>query len=185
MLPTYSVSMEVVGTNVEANLANAQLWKEKLPAVLEQIGNVAVKEIQDRINAVQWNESQGQMFRAVTKRVDIMDFSVTVFADARIAPHTIHHERGVKPQPMSWLVGKTIPFTIINGKFTFAGRGSKGYLGPETQFRRVTEQALARGAWFHPGLEARYFYRDGMLATVRQVQERLKSFVFKVAMEGS
>lgn len=176
--------VEIVGTSLPQKIASTNaLIDEYRNKVLDQIGNLVRKKIQDKINSFNFKHGSPEtLMRAVKIKVDKRNLEVIIYNDNRIAPHAIYQEKGVFAHKMDYLKGKVIPFVSINNHFVFAGRGSPYYNAKDKKFVKVTEKSLAiPGKWFNPGYAGRYFYRDGLKEAVQEIAQHLKHFTFRVS----
>jgi hypothetical protein len=114
---------------------------------------------------------------------------VMVYNEKSLAPYAIWQEKGVQKQKMTWLIGKTIPYKIINGHFVFAGRNSPYFLKDKNvSFAKITAASFNRinpvtgkPSWEHPGYPGKYFYRDGLRESLPGIREQLKGFTLRAA----
>jgi hypothetical protein len=174
--------VQIIGSNLPSETAMFESLKQDMrEKLLPEIANIVRKRIQDKINAFQFKHSKGMMASAVRIQLNPKQLEVIIYNDNTIAPWAIYQEKGVKKRPMNWLIGKTIPYTIMGGKFSFA----KG--NPKAQFARVTAENIGKinpktgkPRWVHPGYPGKYFYRDGLKEAVEEIRSHFKVFTFKI-----
>lgn len=185
-------SMEIVGTNRPSKIASGNNMKNYLgEKVLPFIGLVIQNKIKDKLNRYQFKKGTGspRMRDAVKMKVDRDKLEVTIFNEKSQAPYAIWQEKGVHKQKMTWLIGKTIPYKIINGHFVFAGRNSRFFLKDKNvKFAKITAESFNRTnpvtgkpSWEHPGYPGKFFYRDGLKESLSEIKEQLKGFTLRVA----
>ena len=185
-------SLEIVGSNQPTKIAHGDAMKRYLvEKALPFIGLTIQNRIKDKINRYQFKKGTGspKMREAVKMQVDAHNMEVTVYNERSLAPYAIWQEKGVHKQKMTWLIGKTIPYKMINGKFVFAGRNSRFFMkDKDTRFAKITAESFNRTnpvtgkpSWEHPGYPGKWFYRDGLKESIPQIREQLKGFTLRVA----
>jgi hypothetical protein len=184
--------MEIVGTNRPSSIASGNAMKRYLAEkVLPFIGLTIQSKIRSKLNTYNFKKGVGspKMRDAVRMRVDQQKLEVVVFNERSLAPYAIWQEKGVHRQKMTWLIGKTIPYKIINGHFVFAGKGSPFFLkDSNVKFAKITAESFNRTnpvtgkpAWEHPGYPGKYFYRDGLRESLPAIRAQLRDFTLRVA----
>ena len=160
---------------------------------------------------VYFQEQTGRGRESIQWRVE--GNSVEIYADERTktprgVSYLVYQEHGVSTQPMRWLVGKTIPWKVVAGaqrtnprtgtivqgvtRVKFAGRGSKHWGDDDTQFTTITEATFSKPSefnptgyrWWHPGYPGKKFFRDGIIAGVKEAAEAIQGLTFRVAGGG-
>jgi len=177
---------------------NSQDWQNYKQKVLEKISINVVNEIQILMSSDIFNKMSQRSLDSV--KFSIQKDKAIVYIDPSVAQYLVYHEYGVKPQSMNWLLGKTIPFIIRDGKFTYAGVGSQEGLvisdlgtklsrkfenrliisPSDVQFRRVTQASLDRGSWFHPGIKPKKFFLNGIRFGLKKTSLEIPSLSFKL-----
>jgi hypothetical protein len=175
--------VEIVGSSLITKMAQSKKWIEEFKhVVLPEIGKEIQRCIQVKLNAGVYKNGDGSnMARACLVEVNKNELEVIIYNDDRIAKYTKYVEEGVHAHKMTYLQGKIIPFVMINGKFTFAGRNSKFYGDRDKKFVKVTANSIARGKWFNPGYPGKFYYRDGLKEAIVNIQKRLKIFTFRIS----
>ena len=185
-------SVEIVGTNRPAAVASGDNMKRYLAKrLLPFIGFTIQKTIKDKINRYEFKKGTGsqKMRDAVNMTINEQELSVTVSNNRSLAPYAIWQEKGVKKQKMTWLIGKTIPYKIINGHFVFAGRNSPFFMkDKDVRFAKITAETFSRTnpitgkpSWEHPGFPGKFFYRDGLRESMPAIRAQLKGLTLRVA----
>lgn len=177
---------------------DTEVWREKKSLILTKLATNVVQEIQVLMASDLFNKMSQRTMNSV--KFSVEGNRATVYIDPSVAQYLVYHEYGVRPQPMNWLLGKTIPFIIRDGKFVFAGSGSqetvqvvgggkglskklkdKFLISPEdVQFRKVTQASLAKGSWFHPGIKPKKFFVNGIKAGLRRTTTEIPQLSFKL-----
>ena len=129
------------------------------------------------------------MREAVKMRLDKEHLEVTIYNESSLAPYAIWQEKGVHKQKMTWLIGKTIPYKIVNGHFMFAGKNSPFFLRDKNvKFAKITAESFNRTnpvtgkpSWEHPGYPGKFFYRDGLRECLPEIKAQLRGFTLRVA----
>lgn len=154
--------------------------------VMPEMANVIRRKIQERISAAKFKGSRGDIYRAVTVQIDRENLEIIVYNDERIAPYTRYQEEGVHQHKMTYLIGATIPYKIVNGKFVYSRYGSG-----KTQFAKVTEASFnrtnprtGRPSWEHPGYKGKYFYRNGLKDSLKFLASQMEGITFRIAKVG-
>ena len=178
-------SVEVVGIDdlFTAKIAYSNVMIETIiEKIFPQIANAIRIAIQSRIGNSGFKHNSGALSRAVTVEIDKEKMELWVYNDERIAPWAIYQEEGVKQHKMYYLKGKTIPYLIVNGKFVFA----KGKSNPK--FVKITEESFNRTnpktgkpSWENPGYPGKFFYRDGLVDALTDVQKEFEYLTFRIA----
>jgi len=115
-------------------------------------------------------------------------------------------EVGIGPHPMTHLIGKTIPFVVVNDELRFAGPGTQwagkqqGIIAdvekegatynveqtPQGKviFRKVTEESIQRGSWRHPGYPGKGFFRSAIKETLTAQVQQIPNIVFEAKTDA-
>ena len=181
--------VQMVGSDLPVRLGDfTRIRRFLAETVLPQIGNVVRQKIQDKMRAYPFKHTNGNMMHAVSVRVDPAKLEVVIFNDNTRAPYAIYQEEGVPKQKMTWLIGKTIPYKIVGGRFVFAGRGSRLFGTSGVQFAKITANTFnkvnpvtGKPSWENPGYPGKYFYRDGLRESLGEIQGHFKHFTFRMA----
>lgn len=176
--------VEIVGSSIIDKIANTdKIIEEFKEKVLPQIGNEVRRRIQNKLMEAQYKSGDGaNLSRAVMVEVRRNELEVIIYNDKKIAPYAKYVEEGVTAHKMTYLKDKIIPFVIVNGKFQFAGRGSKNYGAPNKKFVKVTQNSLNQpGKWFNPGYVGKYCYRNGLRDAIVDIQKHLTMFTFRIS----
>lgn len=185
-------SMEIVGSNQPQRIASGDNMRRYLAEkVMPFIGLTIQNKIRDKINRYNFKSGTGsvKMREAVKMKLDKQHLEVTVYNDRSLAPYAIWQEKGVHKQKMTWLIGKTIPYKIINGHFVFAGKNSPFFLKDKNvKFAKITAESFNRTnpvtgkpSWEHPGYPGKFFYRDGLRESLPEIRAQLRGFTLRVA----
>jgi len=185
----YDVSIE--GTNAPLKIARSHKLEQYIvQRLLPEVGNVVRKNIINRIANANFKHSTGRMKTAVKVRVNASELSVEIGNDDKIAPYARWQEIGVRRHAMTYLLNhhnpNTIPFKMVGGQFTFAGRGSKFYGNMNARgvrFARVTPESFAKGKFINPGYPGKYLYRGGLSDSLNEIHEHMKMVTFKVVQQ--
>ena len=182
--------IDIVGTNLPLRIAQSSILERELRGMLFEVGNIIRRKIQDKMNGYPFKHSQGAMAGAVTIKINPEKLEVVIYNDLRRAPYAVYQEYGVRETPMVWLIGKTIPYKIIDGRFVYAGgkgRGPSLYGDKGVRFVRITAQSIGRinphtgkPSWTNPGYPGKFFYRDGLVESLIQIRQRFSRFTFRV-----
>ena len=197
-VPRYKVGV-VSGIEWLRNFASdTDVWKKQKNLILTKLSTNVVQEIQVLMASDLFNKMSQRTMNSV--KFSVEGNKAIVYIDPEVAQYLVYHEHGVRPQSMTWLLGKTIPFIIRDGKFVFAGEGSqesirivgggkslskmfkdKFLISPEDiQFRKVTQASLARGSWFHPGIKPKRFFVNGIKAGLRRTMTEIPQLSFRL-----
>lgn len=175
--------IEIVGSTLLTKMAQSDAWiNDFKQRILPEIGKAVQQTIQKKLTGGSYKHGDGSnMARAVLVEVHPEQLEVIIYNDNKIAKYTKNVEDGVFPHKMTYLQGKIIPFVMINGQFTFAGRNSQYYGSSDKKFVKVTQKALDNGKWFNPGYPGKFYYRDGLRDAVIEIQRHLKMFTFRIS----
>ena len=192
-MPSAPVRYEVqmAGTDLPLKIARGKSMEQFIATrLLPEIGNIIRKKVVERIENAGFKNSNGKMKTAVKVRVIQEEMAVEVFNDSSLAPHTKWQEVGVRPHSMTYLLNNKnpnrIPYRIVGGKFTFAGKMTNQAFNPRARGVRwatVTPALLARGKFFHPGYDGKFLYRHGMRDALRDIEQKFRWFTYRIIQE--
>lgn len=108
-------------------LSDKTAWNRATQELLKRIGTVCQTHIRNIMagreprrdgTVIQFQDSTGRGIQSI--QWDVHGSSVDIYADDRTktkngTSYLVYQEYGVSAQPMTWLVGKTIPWTLVRG----------------------------------------------------------------------
>lgn len=173
-------TIEVVGTNAIKNLGDVSKFKNYVKKVMTAIGPTAVKNIQASIMRQEWKSAPRVLPKAVHYRIG--DWYIEIFIDPNIAPFAIYQEEGVRTHEMRYLLRATSSIPLPVGRATVYRWATEKNMGrPHTYIDPKSGLVKMATGWIHPGYPGKYFFRDGIKDTLKEVIERQRYLVLKVA----
>ena len=121
-MPPYGLKVNITSVpEAWLRLSDRAQWDAAVEKLLERIGMICQQHIRQIMRGqepgadgktVQFMKATGHGVQAI--EYEVKGNAVEIFANDR-AKYLVYQEHGVSTQPMRWLIGKTIPWTLIQG----------------------------------------------------------------------
>ena len=134
-------------------------------AFLDQVGKIGVKFIKEEISKRKW-KAKGAAARVKKSIFNYVPPSAEYVSFGSNKPYIVYQEKGVKKQPMKWLLGLNKPLgpMMFHGKKTF-------------RWAPKNSSVFAQGKWIHPGFKPKRFFEVGVKRTKQFVEQKDKGIL--------